>query len=446
MAKIMHALKISEISAVDRPAQAHAKAVIMKRADVRKDMYQVSRFADLLSSLAYLMQSSEYEAAAEKDGSVVPASLRAWLKTGAQIFQSMAAEELDELLSTVAKRDAEEPYWKRDFSDKQRKELAESGAAESDGSYPISNASDLKNAMRAYGRSKDKAKTKAHIRARAKALGLESELTPTFKRDDTTVSLDIDPKPLLAKLEEIQKALAAGNAVTPNGDPDMDPEIAKALGLDANAKTADVLGVIAKMVTELKTATSELAIAKAQMSDEEKAYHDALKSDEEKASFRALSKGERTVKMAKRDDLPEYVRKQLAEAEDVKKRLAALEQKDETETIAKRVADVGMGADQVEVVRKAYKGDKGAVDAILDVVKGLVAQVKAAGLFKELGDGRDGGGAGNDAYAQLVAKAEELRKKDPNLTKEQAFAKVYQDPANADLAKRERGENRPHAA
>ncbi|MBV9984518.1 hypothetical protein [Bradyrhizobium sp.] len=472
---IMHALKISEISAVDRPAQAHAKAVIMKRADVRKDMYHVSNFASLLCSIGSLMQSSDYEAQREGDGSLVPQQLQRWLKSGAEIFQSMAAEEINEMLACINKREQEEePYWKRKFSEAERKEDAKTGVAESDGSYPIRDAEDLHNAMQAYGRSKNKAKTKAHIRARAKALGLESELSDAFRRADGVVdtikratsflaesvasiltSKTADKGALLEKTfdqfsdhlgNEVQKALAAGDAVASNGDQDMDPEIAKALGLDANAKPTDVIGAIAKMVTALKSTTGELAIAKAGMNEEEKAYHDGLDGDGEKEKFRGMSREERKAKMSKRDELPAHIRKVLEDNDRMAKRLAALEQKDERETISKRVADVGLGSDHVETVQKAYGGDRGAVDKLLDVVKALTAQVKAAGLFKELGDGRDGGGAGNDAYSQLMAKAEELQKRDASLTREQAFAKVYADPANADLAKRERAENRPQAA
>jgi hypothetical protein len=59
------------------------------------------------------------------------------------------------------------------FTEEERKELAEDGMALPDGSYPIRDESDLKNAIRAYGRSnpKDRAKVRAHIRKRAKALG-----------------------------------------------------------------------------------------------------------------------------------------------------------------------------------------------------------------------------------------------------------------------------------
>lgn len=64
----------------------------------------------------------------------------------------------------------------KSFSAAQRKTLAKSGAAESDGSFPISNASDLSNAVRDWGRAGSKASDKSHIVSRAKALGLSSKL------------------------------------------------------------------------------------------------------------------------------------------------------------------------------------------------------------------------------------------------------------------------------
>lgn len=75
------------------------------------------------------------------------------------------AQEDDDLAKA-----ADDYFAKKDFSDDKRKELATSGKAMPDGSYLIENTEDLKNAVQAYGRAKDKAKTKAHIIARAKAL------------------------------------------------------------------------------------------------------------------------------------------------------------------------------------------------------------------------------------------------------------------------------------
>lgn len=64
----------------------------------------------------------------------------------------------------------------RDFSAERRRKLASSGAAMKDGSFPIENAGDLSNAVQAVGRASSPDAAKAHIRKRAKALGLTSRL------------------------------------------------------------------------------------------------------------------------------------------------------------------------------------------------------------------------------------------------------------------------------
>lgn len=60
-----------------------------------------------------------------------------------------------------------------EFSTKQREKLAEEKEAMPDGSYPIRNRSDLKNAIQAFGRSKNPEKTKAWIKRRARELDAE---------------------------------------------------------------------------------------------------------------------------------------------------------------------------------------------------------------------------------------------------------------------------------
>ena len=70
----------------------------------------------------------------------------------------------------------------RDFSDKERTKLAGTGAAMSDGSYPITSEQDLKNAIQAIGRAKNPAAVKAHIKSRAKSLG-RSDLIPDNWRE-----------------------------------------------------------------------------------------------------------------------------------------------------------------------------------------------------------------------------------------------------------------------
>jgi hypothetical protein len=49
----------------------------------------------------------------------------------------------------------------------------------------------------------------------------------------------------------------------------------------------------------------------------------------------------------------------------------------------------------------------------------------------------------DSAYGELMAKAEQLRSERPELSEAQAFSKVFTDPANVELAKRERAESVP---
>ncbi|QBQ74862.1 portal protein [Caudovirales GX15bay] len=65
----------------------------------------------------------------------------------------------------------------REFSSTTRKKMADKGTALPDGSYPIASEQDLRNAIHAIGRAKDPAAARAHIKKRARALGL-SHLVP----------------------------------------------------------------------------------------------------------------------------------------------------------------------------------------------------------------------------------------------------------------------------
>lgn len=60
----------------------------------------------------------------------------------------------------------------RNFNTPERKKLAKTGSALPDGSFPIKNAEDLKNAIKLAGKAKNIAAAKAHIKRRAKVLAL----------------------------------------------------------------------------------------------------------------------------------------------------------------------------------------------------------------------------------------------------------------------------------
>lgn len=66
---------------------------------------------------------------------------------------------------------------KRDYSSEQREDMAKKGQAMADGSYPIADVEDLKNAIQSVGRAKNIDDTRRHIVKRARALG-ETQLLP----------------------------------------------------------------------------------------------------------------------------------------------------------------------------------------------------------------------------------------------------------------------------
>jgi hypothetical protein len=75
-----------------------------------------------------------------------------------------------------------EPMEKRDYSEAQRKRMALNGQAMGDGSFPIADEADLRNAIQAVGRAKDYEAAKRHIMRRARALGKEDLLPEEWKK------------------------------------------------------------------------------------------------------------------------------------------------------------------------------------------------------------------------------------------------------------------------
>ena len=78
---------------------------------------------------------------------------------------------------------------KREFNQNRREQLAASGEAMPDGSYPIVNRGDLQNAIQSYGRASNKGAVKEHIMRRARALGLEDMLPEQWKNPNASKSL-----------------------------------------------------------------------------------------------------------------------------------------------------------------------------------------------------------------------------------------------------------------
>lgn len=89
------------------------------------------------------------------------------------------ADEAEEIEAEAA-----EIALKRAYNEESRMEMAKRGFAMEDGSYPIKDVADLRNAIQAYGRAKDKEATKAHIIKRAMDLGAEDMIPENWVPKD----------------------------------------------------------------------------------------------------------------------------------------------------------------------------------------------------------------------------------------------------------------------
>jgi hypothetical protein len=79
-------------------------------------------------------------------------------------------------------------------------------------------------------------------------------------------------------------------------------------------------------------------------------------------------------------------------------------------------------------------------DAI-GVIRGTLAPDEDEEESDERGEDEEEEENGESAYDEVQREAAKLRKRDPSLSEAQAFARIYENPANVALRKRERAEN-----
>jgi hypothetical protein len=232
---------IYEVSLVDRPANPRCTLTIAK--------------ADAGGELRLVDEPELVE-----EPTFTPADLARVLKA------LKSKDEEDEEDDDEEHEDEEDEVAKRDFSPKQRERAAEDGDALPDGSYPIANKGDLRNAIQAYGRAKDKARVKAHIVSRARALGALDQLP-----DDWAVSKALTALDVLAKYLIDQEATVSETDNTEKTD-----AAAKVDVIEKTDNTGDSTTDVTVTKTEL-TALIEDAITKAIQPYQERV--DALKAE-----------------------------------------------------------------------------------------------------------------------------------------------------------------------
>jgi hypothetical protein len=129
---------------------------------------------------------------------IIPPVKPGWSRADITTISRLLEDHNDEAEAMYAAMEKEAPHldpeqWEqamaavmvqaREFSTKTRQNMADKGTAMPDGSYPIANLSDLRNAIQAWGRCPPgkRPALKRHLNKRAKALGAGQELLDRIK-------------------------------------------------------------------------------------------------------------------------------------------------------------------------------------------------------------------------------------------------------------------------
>lgn len=188
-----------------------------------------------------------------------------------RIMRSFTLGEIS-AVDRPAQKGARMTIIKRDFSQEERDNLASTGAAMSDGSFPIKSKSDLENAIHDWGRAGSKPSVKDHIISRAKSLGAtdllpdgwvgkrqevemtESELAKKVEDAVATATADLkkqldEANEKLAKAAKPAMPMDAEDAADGADDEEAEKKAKKQAKFDAAVK-AEVEKTLAKQATD----------------------------------------------------------------------------------------------------------------------------------------------------------------------------------------------------
>ena len=363
---------------------------------------------------------------------------------------------------------------KREFSADERRDAAKDKAAMPDGSFPIRNKQDLKNAIAAFGRAKDKAAVAKHIKRRAKALdaldllpedGVLAELLSKFdgepvaklkphagesKNDfverfmgdermkeeypDEKQRVAVAMSMFRVKKDIANEPIPAGSEAssTPAGtnQESMTPQEIQALQkrLDRAEKivglTVAERELFQKMATEQQD--SFLALSTADRLAEVKKAADSnpvVYTDNKGREFRK-SDDPRLVELAKDAD---QARKDQAEAAKLAK----------NERISKRASDLknlpGDAAEKVLLVEAIEKMDSEQQGKLMGLLGKLDTELAKA--FTKIGTTNTPNTEASTVEAKIETLAKSVREKNPRLTEAQAYDAALKSPEGQELYK-----------
>lgn len=203
---------VIEVSVVDRPANPGCMFALAK-ADSAGDLALVDD-AEVVEKAEEPTETFGLPAELyERLATPVKEALAGLAASGATVTAEAAKADSPEDVPVVVNVSVQAPEAaKADLSAAGRRTAAASGAAMSDGSYPIQSKADLRKAIRAVGRGgADHDKIRKHIITRAKALGLEAMVPSNWNADGSVKDADkadADPE-LVAKAEELLRDVRA---------------------------------------------------------------------------------------------------------------------------------------------------------------------------------------------------------------------------------------------
>ncbi len=304
---------------------------------------------------------------------------------------------------------------KKDYSAEQRRAMAAKGHALPDGSYPIEDKEDLSDAIHAIGRGKNnpKSKIRAHIKARAKALGAGGMIPATWvqKEDEGALqqALDTITKAFRRRSQDTRPS----DADDPDNDnePDNDPD-------DTNVNKGG--DTVAESTVAVPIAKEDGTWDLTGVPDEAKPFYESM-----------IEKQDRTEK-----DLKE-AREEIAKAHEEIRSSTIVQKAEEFKFVAP--------ADELTAVLKeaGAKLDPETVEKLETILGTANERLEKSGLFTELGKthGEQTESAG-DAWSQIEKMAaERVEKSDEPLSTEQAIDRVLKSAEGKKLYRQYLAEN-----
>jgi hypothetical protein len=301
--------------------------------------------------------------------------------------------EFDEvsLVDEGANQEAFVILFKRDFSTDERKELAEKGFALPDGSFPIVNMEDLRNAVQAFGRANNPEEAKRHIIKRAKALGMTEILPEGWMNMQKSSKIKTFVKSVVDALgadssgvdemdeEKLWKQFITESDIeleSHDSEEQMAEEIVKVEDLPADLPEG-VKSFVQKLHDQLVAAQAELTKTEPEVTEPEAVEAEVLKSADPAVAELVKSY---------QDQLTELQRKADQATEIAKREREARLDREFSEKVEKEFGFVVEDkAELASLLKRLYDSDAGLAGEVEGILKSANGRIESGEMFAEIG-------------------------------------------------------------